>query len=821
MATLLRNLFPIYRKKWIMVFPFLVLFLFSWGDLSYAESQKTVRIGVLVDGPYWFNKEFLKHIKKELNELNDETYKIVFPEEAVLNGDYNLIKIRRIARELVSGKKVDVIIAIGGASSGIFFEMDPLPVPVVAITIFMPFEKDRFLPKTFQPKNPNWTTSFDPSINSGMVALIPKLVPLTDSTFLCSAFMCGNHPEYYKVIKDLFAGAKINTQVKVVSPENYVQVLSQIDSPLVVVGPLHAFSRSQKKDLYQKLARRKTPTLTTEGRYGIENGALASFVKYDFERFGKIYALKIMDILSGTPPNKIPVVNLWKTQLTFNRETASKIDYEIPLEFFYEANFYGLKESKPQLSLTDSIQKALDQNVDIKIQMLVQNQVFSNYEITKSRYLPQLNSKLNYRRQDKTGADAFPAPRGETLVELELRQKLIDLELYKDIQSSEYRNLVEQKNTEVINQDITVEIALAYMENLLQEEIVSIRKDFLRLIRKNLDIAQLKFKLGETSLNDVLRLQIDLENSRIDLVNDTEALFISQIQVNILMNQPRENVYDLDFDSFSYRSYGTRKAPFDPFFRTQKGMRILRDFFTKETLAHSVELQSIDASIQQAETDKQGAKASFLPKLDLSASYFNQIDSDVRNFTSSAERQAFKDTFDEGWTAQLELNIPLFEGGQRFKQLDRANSRLLEQFRRKENLKLDLARRARTGFFTLYKSQINTDLSIKNVKNSKENLDLITISYIEGDVPIIDLLDSQTDLILSQISSITARYEFYKSLFRLFRTMGRTDLITGFLDERVAMNFRNRMIDYVVHNIKKPNANTTKPSKTLKSPSRK
>ena len=226
-----------------MVFPLLVLLFFSCGSISHAASQKTVRIGVLVDGPYWYNKEFLKHIKKELNELNDETYKIVFPEEAVLNGDYNLIKIRRIARELVSGKKVDVIIAIGGASSGIFFEMDPLPVPVVAITIFMPFEKDRFLPKTFQPKNPNWTTSFDPSINSGMVALIPKLVPLTDSTFLCSAFMCGNHPEYYKVIKDLFAGAKINTQVKVVSPENYVQVLSQIDSPLVVVGPLHAFSR--------------------------------------------------------------------------------------------------------------------------------------------------------------------------------------------------------------------------------------------------------------------------------------------------------------------------------------------------------------------------------------------------------------------------------------------------------------------------------------------------------------------------------------------------------------------------------------------------
>jgi len=822
MATLLRNFLPIHRKKGIMIFPLLVLLLFSWGDLSYAESQKTVRIGVLVDGPYWFNKEFLKHIKKELNELNAGTYKIVFPAEATLNGDYNLNKIRRIARALVSGKKVDVIIAIGGASSGIFFKMDPLPLPVVAITIFMPLEKDRFLPKTFQPKNPNWTTSFDPSINSGMVALIPKLVSLTDSTFLCSAFMCGNQPEYYKVIKDLFAGAKINTQVKVVSPENYVQVLSQIDSPLVVVGPLHEFSRSQKKDLYQKLAGRKTPTFTIEGRYGIENGALVSFVKYDFERFGKIYALKIMDILSGTPPNKIPVVDLWKTQLTFNRETVRKIDYEIPLEFFYEADFYGPKESKPQLSLVNSIQKALDQNVDIKIQALIQNQVFSNYEITRSRYLPQLNSKLSYNRQDNTRADVFPTARGETLVELELRQKLIDLELYKDIQSSKYQNLVEQKNTEVINQDITVEIALAYMESLLQEEIVSIRKEFLRLIRKNLDIAQLKFNLGETSLNDVLRLQIDLENARIDLVNDTEALFNSQIQLNILMNQPRENTYDLDFDSFSHGAYTKRKAPFDRFLNTQKGIRILRDFFTEETFSYSVELQSIEASIQQAEADKQGTKASFLPKLDFSASYFNQIDSDVRNFTSSAEEQSYKDSTGDGWTANLELNIPLFEGGQRFKQLDRANSRLLEQFHRKENLKLDLARRARTGFFSLYRNRQNTDIFIRNVKNSKENLDLITISYIQGDIPIIDLLNSQTNLILSQINSITARYEFYKSLFRLFRTMGRTDLITGFLDEGKMRLLRNRMINYyVIQSKRESNAKTTKPPKTLKSPSAK
>jgi len=774
------------------------VFFFCFTGISMADSQRVVRIGVLADGPYWFNKNFLKHIQRELNVLNDGSYKIIFPKEALLSGNFDNKRIRQSAQTLVSNKQVDVIISIGGVSSGLFFKMDPLPVPVVAITIFMPFEKDRFLPKTYQPINPNWTTSFDPSLNIGMASLIPKLVMETDSTVLCSAFMCGNHPEYREAISKIFKAVNVKTRVLVVSPGNYSEVIAKIDSPLALIGHLHGFTLSQEKDLFEKLALRKIPTFSIEGRHAIENGALASAVEYDFERFGKIYALKIIDILSGTTPNEIPVVDLWKTQLIFNRETAHKIQYEIPLEFLYEAEFFGRDQAKPKLSFSDSLEKAIGQNIELKIQALVQNQAFSNYEISKSRYRPQINSRLSYNRQDKTRADVLPNARGETVIELEVRQKLLDMELIKDIQSAEYQNLVEQKNTEVLNQDIAEQVALAYMESLLQEEIVTIRKEFLKLIRKNLDIAQLKFKLGETSLNDVLRLQIDLENARIDLVNDTEALFVSRIQLNILMNQPRENIYSLEFGPFNLKTYEKRKTPFDPFFVTRKSIQIVRDFFTEETFEKSIELKSIEASIKRAEADREGAKARFLPKLDASASYFNQLDSDTRNFLSPAEQQAYKDRTGDGWTAKLELSLPIFEGGQRFKQLDLANSRLLEQMRRQENLKLDLARRARTGFFNLYRNRQNTDLSIKNVKNTKENLDLITLSYIQGDVPIIDLLNSQTNLILSQINSTTARYAFYKSLFRLFRTMGRIDLITGFLDKEILDTFRKRMVDYVV-----------------------
>ncbi len=79
------------------------------------------------------------------------------------------------------------------------------------------------------------------------------------------------------------------------------------------------------------------------------------------------------------------------------------------------------------------------------------------------------------------------------------------------------------------------------MNNLLDAEAVQIQKDFLEIIRKNRKIAQLKFDLKETGKGDVLRLEIDLNNARNDLVDAQESLFRSRVRLNNLLNLPRES----------------------------------------------------------------------------------------------------------------------------------------------------------------------------------------------------------------------------------------------------------------------------------------
>ena len=644
--------------------------------------------------------------------------------------------------------------------------------------------------------NPNWTTSFDPSISQKIAKLLPTITPFDKITVICSSLVCEKNLPFQKAITKNLRKAKIDLEVLPVSTTNFSEKITNLDTSLVFVSRLYGFSKNEYESLFNELALRKIRSYTVDSFYGIKRGALASINEIDFVKEGRNYALKIFDIINGIPPSEITVKDILKTKLRFNLQTARRIGYDIPLTFIDEAELYGEKEKQEMLTFSRAFQTALNQNYNIKIQTLIENQSLIQTEEIERGFYPQIFSNLNYARKDETRADITPESRGETKFELSLQQKLFDRELSKSIETAKYANLIDQKNLDVVNQDITEQVALAYMDNLLGDEIVRIQKEFLNILRKNLDIAQLKFDLRETGKGDVLRLKIDMENARIDLVDAQEFLFRAQARLNNLLSLPKESQHEYELKSFSETAFVNREQRFEKFFLNHRNLKLMRDFFTETALANSPELKSIDASIQQSKVDKELVKSRFLPTAELSASWFTQLQDDSRNLTA-AEQNVIDNRFGDGWSAQFKLNIPIFQGGARFKQLDRASTRILEVLTRKKSLENDISESTRTGFFNVVRSKRNTSFSIRNVKSSKENLRLAEISYREGDLPIIDLLDSQSRLILSQRESIRARFDFYKTLFSLFRNIGITNLISEFLNGETIGNFRNRMDQYI------------------------
>ena len=760
-----------------------------------ADAAKTVRIGILKDGPYWHNRLLISQVKSELAKLNGGQWDIRYPQAFNLDGQYNFKQIRKYAAGLARNKQVDVIIAFGMASSYYFAKMDPLPVPVVAMDYILPAGLGMLTPKTFKPINPNWTTSFDPTYVNTLLKIFPRLVATDHFAVLCPQVVCGFHPDIPKLIKSFVGKKAPNVDIIVISPQNYMERINQLEVGLVVVEMLKGFTEAQMKDVYRALNRKRIPAFTVDGMHGIKKGALVSIHDYDNTRVGRNIALKLFDILNGTRPDKIRVVDFKNAELIFNRETARKIGYGIPFEFVDEARMYGAEPKKSILTFENAIQRSLAQNFDIKSQVLVRNQALLQVEINERGFYPQLSSRLNYNRSNKDQADVFGGPRGETRFELSLQQRLYDRELSKSIESAEAFHRIEQRNLDVVNQDIIEQVGIAYLDNLLGEELVNIQRNYLNVIRKNQNLAQLKFKLRETGKSDVLRLNIELDNARIDLVNAKESRFRAQVRLNNLMNLPRETVHDFGRKSFSQENYRSRAGRFSRFLNTADKLKIFRDFFDEMARENSPDLKALEASLSQAMVDKERSMAQFYPSASLEAEYFNQLQDDTQTL-SPADRQRFEDRFGEGWQAQLKLEFPLFLGGSRFKQVSQANVRILELRAQINSLKNTLSERARSGLFNVFRVRRNFDFSLRNVASSQENLKLAEVSYLEGDLPVIDLLDSQSRLILSKTNAVQARFEFYKNLFILFRDVGRTDLITEFNSDEKLEEFMTKVVQH-------------------------
>ncbi len=766
-----------------------------------AETAESVKIGLLFDGPYWSNQKLVDSVHSELTKLLNGDSQVTYPTNAVFNGQYNSDRIAKSAQALVNNKDLDVILSIGLESAMVFANMDPLPIPVVAMSVALPTELGLIDPKTLKPKNSNWTTSFDPSVKDKVLRLLSDISKSNKITLICSSWACEKNSKIRGALINSLSQLGEKIQILAVTTDNFAEKIFTLEQTFVYVSKLQGFNENQMIALYKALAEKKILSYTVDGSYGIHRGALVTTHDLDFVKEGRNNALKIFDILKGRTPGKLVVKDIQSTKLQFNMETAEKIGYSIPIKYLDMADLYGHRKKKPPLFFKEAIEIALNQNYDIKIQALIENQSFIQAEEIERRFYPQLSSQLEYFRKDETRADVLPEPRGESKFSLNLSQKLYDRELLRTIKAAELDNEVDKRNLEVINQNIIEQVALTYMNNLLDAEAVQIQKDFLEIIRKNRKIAQLKFDLKETGKGDVLRLEIDLNNARNDLVDAQESLFRSRVRLNNLLNLPRESDHQLELASFSEANFSNRDDRFRKFFDTPKSFKTTRDFFTQQALSKSPDLKSIDADIRQAEAEKEVVKSRFFPTAELNADWFTQLHDEKRGL-SPAEEKFFNDRFGDGWSVQLKLKIPLFEGGSRYKQLDQANVLIDEFMTRKRNLENDLSEEARTEFFDMQRRKRNASFAMRNVLSSRENLKLAEISYREGDLPIIDLLDSQTRLILSQRDAVKARFEFYKTLFSLLRTIGKSDLILNFLDDEKIENFRMEINQFMDQKIK-------------------
>ena len=598
-------------------------------------------------------------------------------------------------------------------------------------------------------------------------------------TIVSSPEPVGSRPRHLsEFVEAVGKAAGVEVETVALRPDNYREKLADLKVELAAVGDLFGFSEKQIGEVYRLLAERKIATLNRHGMRGIRQGAMLTVTEQDYREIGRTYAVKINMILGGIPLHEISILDPVKLNLTFNVEVANQVGFSIPLSHWFDSRLVESEKGKRKMTLKEAVDMAMRENYQIRIdrEQALQSQL--QLEKTKRGYWPYLDAGLNYTKIDDTRADVSPSPRSESKFDVALSQNLWDPELNDMIDTAKLQTEMAATVTKDLRKEIATQVVRNYLHVLQYKEIIDIRKKDLLTYKKLRGIAEVRYKLKATGKGDVLRVDSGYENARIELSTAVEQFIAAETDFkNLLRLKTKDEVH---LEAKEYLQDENVPNPLDEY-QTLKEWEALESFLLELALSSSEELQLAEQQVQQAMLERKRVGSQFLPRLEFGASWFRRLSHSRRDFTSAEKAIGAEDKYDDantsGWSAQMSLNIPIYGSGKRFKEAAIADRKIAEASKRRDQIRDDLAWDIRNLLATYFSNRRRLKLTENSLQNARESFALGRVSYREGSITMMELLDFQSTVSLGEINLVVHQFALIQSMVDLLAKIDKLDAI--------------------------------------------
>ena len=179
----------------------------------------------------------------------------------------------------------------------------------------------------------------------------------------------------------------------------------------------------------------------------------------------------------------------------------------------------------------------------------------------------------------------------------------------------------------------------------------------------------------------------------------------------------------------------------------------------QEAVRNRVELKQVADQKAVASANLKIAKGSYLPIL----SGMANVGYADKNFPPNGNI----------WGVGLDLTVPLFSGFSSVEQVREATSTINAIEARQSNLRLQIIKEVESAWLGGNEASARMVSTQKEVVAANENKLLAEGRYQEGVGSIIEVTDAQSQALDAQTANIQAKYDYYTSLARLDRAIGR------------------------------------------------
>ncbi|MGD0582962.1 MAG: TolC family protein [Bacteroidales bacterium] len=409
-------------------------------------------------------------------------------------------------------------------------------------------------------------------------------------------------------------------------------------------------------------------------------------------------------------------------------------------------------------SLEECIRHAIDNNIQIKQQVLQTENQKNTLDLSKLKLLPTLNGQVSHNY-------SFNRSLNQTTYQYVNQNALNDqfylggslnlfsgLQNYNTIKKNSYELQASEQDLQNIKDNIALNVALGYLQILLNKELVTAADEQLKITLQQIEKTKKLVDAGSSARGNLLLIQSQAAQEEVQLITYQNQLDISYLTLTQLLELQTPTGFEVVAPQISIDTNAVITGNIDEIFAVAKGTR--------------PEVKSSELKLSASESDLKIAKGGRSPQLVMNHSFMTMYSNVNKKIISLSPLTyggyPFGDQLNDNknFGIGFSLNIPILNGWQVNKSIANSKIAIENSQYALEGTKKQLYKNIQQAYTDAVAALKKYSASMKAVISTEESFRYSEQKFNVGLVTPVDYNAAKTQLLQAQSDLAQSKYEF-------------------------------------------------------------
>ena len=427
-------------------------------------------------------------------------------------------------------------------------------------------------------------------------------------------------------------------------------------------------------------------------------------------------------------------------------------------------------------SLIDVFEDALVNDPLLKEALANKEAISESRPQARSLLLPQINASGSYSDSDINGRSTFQQKTSigtvtnttgflqeseTTQWDVSIRQTIFDFGAWMNLKKANKTVAQAEIDYLAAEQQLMVRVATAYFNVLAAQDTLESEQAARQAIEKQLDQSRKRFDVGLIAITDVQEAQAAYDQSIANEITAKRNLATSKESLRAITNNYPSNLLKPDD--------GLPLIMPNPQSETD---------WVNTSLEQNLSFLSAQLGTEIARSEVKVQRSGHFPTIGVQAQKRDTNSDSFRSDSGGDFNPADTENINEGIGVQV--NIPIFSGGQTSSRVRQAVARHRASKEKLERVGRETTRNARDSYLGVISGIATVKALQQSVKSSAIALQATEAGYEVGTRTTVDVLDARRRLYSSQRNLAISKYDYLKNIIQLKQaagTLSKDDLI--------------------------------------------